>query len=78
MKIIILGTGCTKCNELEINVRKCVQLYNLDITIEKISEINDIVDFGIMTIPALVIDKKVVSVGKVLSLENIKTIIDMQ
>ncbi|MBT3169132.1 MAG: thioredoxin family protein [Candidatus Cloacimonetes bacterium] len=78
MKIKILGTGCKKCNELDTNVRECVKLYNLDIAIEKINEINDILDFGVMTIPALVIDEKVVSVGKVLSSETIKTIIDTQ
>ena len=40
MKIKILGTGCKKCNELDTNVRECVKLYNLDIAIEKINEIN--------------------------------------
>jgi small redox-active disulfide protein 2 len=78
MKIIILGTGCSKCNKLEANVRKCVQLYQLKIIVEKISKIDDILDFGVMTIPALVIDKKVVSIGKILSPEKIKMLIDAQ
>lgn len=66
MKIKILGTGCPKCKKLEENVRKALGEESLNAEIEKVTEINKIMDYGVMMTPALVIDEKVVSVGKTL------------
>jgi small redox-active disulfide protein 2 len=70
MKIQILGTGCAKCKKLEENARNATQ--GMDVQIEKVSQITDIMKFGVMMTPALAIDGKVVSVGKVLNPDEIK------
>jgi small redox-active disulfide protein 2 len=75
MKIQILGTGCTKCNQLMSLTEKAVQETGIDAEIIKVSDINEIIAFGIMTIPALVIDGKVMLRGNVPSLSELKEII---
>jgi len=72
MIIKILGTGCPKCKKLEESVRKAVESTGVEATIEKVTEINDIMNFGVMITPALVINEKVVSTGKVLSIDEIQ------
>lgn len=71
MKIQILGTGCTKCRQLEANVREAVAQKGSSAEIEKVSDINQIMEMGVMMTPALVIDGEVTSVGKVLSPDQI-------
>jgi small redox-active disulfide protein 2 len=71
MKIKILGTGCSKCNKLEKNALEAAKLSDTEVTIEKVSKIDDILDYGVMMTPGLVIDEKVISTGKVLSVEAI-------
>jgi small redox-active disulfide protein 2 len=75
MKIQILGTGCTKCNQLYALTQKAVQELGSDAEISKVSDINEIIAFGIMTIPAMVIDGKVILRGNVPSLSELKEII---
>ncbi len=75
MIIQILGIGCTKCKKLEENVREVITLLSGDITIEKVTDLDQIMDFGVMITPALVIDDEVKSVGKVLSPDEIRKII---
>ncbi len=75
MIIQILGIGCTKCKKLEENVREVITLLSGDITIEKVTDLDQIMDFGVMITPALVIDDEVKSVGKVLSPDEIRNII---
>ena len=72
MKIKILGTGCPKCKQLEANAIKAVEELKIKLEIEKVSDINDIVDYGVMSTPAIVIDEKVRSHGKVSTVEEIK------
>jgi len=76
MKIKVLGAGCPKCKQLEASVRKALQEANIQAEVEKITHINEIMNYGVMMTPALVIDEKVVSVGKVLSAKKIKEIIE--
>ncbi|HPR17867.1 MAG TPA: thioredoxin family protein [Candidatus Cloacimonadota bacterium] len=71
MIIKILGTGCAKCKMLEENARKAIEQLP-DVTVEKVTDLNKIIDYGVMMTPALVIDEEVVSVGKVLSPEKIR------
>ncbi len=71
MKIQILGTGCPKCKLLFENAQSAVQTLGLDATVEKVEKITDIVAFGVMTTPAIVIDGKVKSAGKALSAEQV-------
>ena len=76
MVIKILGSGCAKCKKLEENARQAISSLSGDITIEKVTDLNQIMNFGVMITPALVIDEEVVSVGKVLSADDIKKLIE--
>ncbi len=75
MVIKILGTGCPKCKQLEENAKKSVELAGVDATIEKVTELNKIMDYGVMMTPALVVDGEIKAVGKLLSVEDIKQIL---
>jgi len=72
MKIQILGTGCAKCIKLTHNAEEAVKESGVDAEVEKITDLNKIMDFGVMMTPGFVIDGQVKSVGKVLSVEDIK------
>jgi len=76
MEIKILGTGCPKCTRLEANARAAGMELRVDIAIDKVSDINDILAYGVMMTPGLVIDGEVVSKGKVLTVEEIKKLIE--
>lgn len=65
MKVKILGTGCTKCTALEKKVKDIVSANNIDAEVEKVSDIQDIMKYGILMTPGLVVDEKVVSFGVV-------------
>ena len=71
-KIQILGTGCPKCKLLFANAETAVKSAGLEAQIEKVEKIADIMKFGVMSTPALVVDGQVKSVGKVLSPDGIK------
>ena len=71
MIIKILGTGCAKCKKLEENARQAISEAGIDATIEKVTDLDKIMDYGVMMTPALVIDEKVVSSGKVLTADDI-------
>ena len=71
-KIQILGTGCPKCKLLLANAEEAVKALGIEAQIEKVEKIMDIMKFGVMTTPALVVDGVVKSAGKVLSAEDIK------
>ena len=75
MKIQILGTGCPKCQKLTENTQAAAIELGIDFEIEKVSDINDIMKFGIMMTPALAVDGEVRLVGKVGSAEEIKELI---
>jgi len=70
-KIQILGTGCPKCKLLLAHAEAAVQTADIQAQIEKVEKIADIMTFGVMTTPALVVDGVVKSAGKVLSPEEI-------
>jgi small redox-active disulfide protein 2 len=72
MKTIhVLGTGCKKCVSLKENVEAAVQAAGIEATITKVEDINEIVKFGVMSTPALVVDGQVKLTGKVASVEEI-------
>ena len=64
-KIEILGTGCAKCNKLEENAKKAVQLAGTEATVTKVSDLAQIANYGVMITPALVLDGQVKVVGKI-------------
>jgi small redox-active disulfide protein 2 len=71
MDIKILGPGCPNCKTLEKSTREAVEKYNIDATISKVEDIMEIMSFGLMKTPALVVDGKVVMKGRVPSTEEI-------
>jgi len=71
MTIQILGSGCPKCKKLEENAREAVAQLSIDVKIEKVTDLNKIMDFGVMMTPAIAIDNEIKSVGKILSPEQI-------
>jgi small redox-active disulfide protein 2 len=75
MKIQILGTGCPKCKKLAENAQEAVRQLGIDAQIEKVTDINQIMNFGVMMTPALAVDGQVKTVGKVPSAEEIKKIL---
>ena len=75
MKIEILGTGCPKCKQLMAHAEAAVKELNVPAEILKVTEIDKIIGYGVMTTPALVVDHKVVSSGKLLSKDEIKKIL---
>jgi len=78
MRIQILGMGCAKCQKLEENARKAASELNLDFQIEKVKELQQIMAFGVMITPALVVDGVVKVAGKVPGVEEIKKILAKQ
>lgn len=72
MKIQIAGTGCAKCQKLEANAREAVAKKGIDASIEKVSNMEAIIELGVMITPALLIDGEILSAGKVLSVEQIQ------
>ncbi|WP_163469176.1 thioredoxin family protein [Fusobacterium sp. IOR10] len=73
--IKILGSGCKKCKALEANTREGMAELNLEANIEHVTDMGKIMAYGVMSTPALVINDKVVSTGKVLKVNEAKEII---
>lgn len=69
--IKILGSGCAKCNELEANTKAALVKLGLLTDIEHVKDFAKIASYGVMTTPALVKDNKVLSYGRVLSIDEI-------
>ncbi len=74
-KIQILGTGCAKCAKLAENAREAAESLGLDYEMEKVTELNQIMTFGVMTTPALAVDGKVLLTGKVPSAADLEKLL---
>jgi small redox-active disulfide protein 2 len=74
-KLQILGTGCAKCTKLTQNTDQAAKNLGIDYEIEKVTDIKKIMNYGVMMTPALVVDGKVKSAGKVLTPEEIEVFI---
>ncbi len=72
MKIEILGTGCPKCKKLEENARKALDDIGIKAEVIKVTDINEIIDYGVMSPPAIVIDGEVKCFGRIPEIEEIK------
>lgn len=75
MIIRILGTGCSKCDKLEKNTMQAIDELGLEAKVEKVSDLKTMVSYGVMQSPALVIDDVVRSVGRPLSVNEVKKIL---
>lgn len=71
----VLGSGCAKCHALEDAARAALEELNMDTTIDHVTDFAQIAAYGVMTTPALVVDGKVVSYGKVLKKDEAKALI---
>lgn len=67
----VRGSGCKKCNQLEENAKEALLRLGMDSAIEHVTDFGQIASYGVMSTPALVVDGKVVLVGKVASVEEI-------
>jgi len=74
-KIQILGTGCSKCKKLAENAEIAAKELGIEYEIEKVTDINEIMKFGVMATPALAVDGKVKIAGKVPSPDDIKAML---
>lgn len=74
-KIQILGTGCAKCKKLTEHAEQAANDLRIEYSLEKVTEINDIMKFKIWQTPGLVIDGEVKSAGKVLAVDDIKRLL---
>lgn len=72
MKVHVLGPGCKSCNQLAENVAEATKELNLDCEIVKVTDFNEIMSFGVMMTPGLVVDGTVKAVGKVVSVDELK------
>jgi small redox-active disulfide protein 2 len=73
MTIKILGTGCAKCIKLEDLAKKAVAELHVDVAVEKVKDLDKIMDYGVMMTPGLVINEHVKSAGKIPTIDQIKT-----
>jgi small redox-active disulfide protein 2 len=75
MKIQVLGTGCAKCKQLTANAEQAVAELGLGVPVEKVEDVREIMKFKVMSTPALVVDGKVVSAGKLLAPADVKALL---
>ena len=71
----MLGTGCSKCTTLYDNVKNAVAELGIDAVVEKEQDIMKIMEYNVMSVPALVVDSNVLSTGKVLTIEEVKKLL---
>ena len=75
MKIQILGTGCPKCKQLADHAERAATELGIDYELEKVTDMEEILSFGIMMTPGLAIDGEVQSSGRVLSVDKLKGVL---
>lgn len=78
MIIKVLGSGCSNCKKVFGNVEKALETMHLEATLIKVEDFKDIMAYGVMRTPAIVIDEKVVSFGRVNSPDEIVALIQKQ
>ena len=74
-KLQVLGTGCPKCQQLAETVEAAAKALGIDYELEKVKDINEIMAFGVMVTPALVVDGDIKVSGKVPSVDEIKAML---
>jgi small redox-active disulfide protein 2 len=75
MEVKVLGTGCARCKSLEKATTKAVEELNIDTTVEKVEDIQKIMEYAVMRTPALVINGKVVLSGQVPKIAELKELL---
>ena len=75
MKIQVMGPGCAKCNQVADNAANAAAELGIECEIEKITDFNDMMKYGVMMTPALAIEGDVKCVGKVPTVDEIKSML---
>jgi small redox-active disulfide protein 2 len=75
MDIKVLGPGCPKCQTLEKNTKEAVEELGLEAEVSKVTDVNEIVDYGVFMTPGLVVDGEVKLAGKVATKNEIKKLL---
>ncbi|MFA6048154.1 MAG: thioredoxin family protein [Parcubacteria group bacterium] len=75
MVIKILGSGCPNCQKLEANTKQALEELKMEAEVEKVTDMEKIMGYGIMSLPAIVADEKVLGYGVVPSVEEIKKLL---
>lgn len=75
MNVKVLGGGCSKCETLLANTKEAVANVGVEAEVEYITDFSVIASYGIMSIPAIIVDEKIVSMGKVLKTSEIEELI---
>lgn len=75
MKFQVLGSGCAKCKALGQHAEAAAQALGLEYELEKVTDMNAIIDAGVTRTPALAVNGEIKSMGKVLSVDDIKTLL---
>jgi small redox-active disulfide protein 2 len=75
MVIKILGTGCPNCQKLEANAKQALEELKMESAVEKVTEIADIMSYGVMSTPALVVNEEVKVSGRIPDVSEIKTML---
>ena len=75
MKFQIYGSGCSKCESLTANVESAAQALGITYEVEKVTDMNAIIDAGVMRTPALAVDGKVIVEGKVVGVDEIQKLL---
>ena len=71
----VLGSGCSSCHQLYENVKAAIKNMGLSVEVEYITDMQKVMEYGVMSVPALVVNNKVVSTGKVLKTENVQKLL---
>jgi len=74
-KLQILGTGCAKCRMLADHAEQAARELGIQYTLEKVTDINDIIAFGVTATPALVVDGEIKVAGRVPTAESLKALL---
>lgn len=72
MTIKILGSGCAKCRQLEENAKKALEAAGIGAVVEKVTDMDKIMDYGVMMTPAIVIDEEIKAAGRLLTVDEIR------
>jgi small redox-active disulfide protein 2 len=75
MKIEVLGSGCKNCNALETATAEALQQLGMDVPIDKVTDYGEILAYGVMSTPALVVDGQVKTVGRVPTVRDLAEIL---
>ena len=76
--IKVLGSGCKNCHALYENVLEAVKAAGLHVDVEYITDLQKVMEYGVMSMPALVINEQVVAMGKVLKTSELKKLLEIQ